>query len=270
MELRRPNGPGGAWEFLILLLSVYVLGALFVDAAFELPTETSRLLQIADGAICAVFLIDFLYRLLTAPSKMEYMKWGWIDLLSSIPAVDAFRYGRLIRVVRILRVLRGIRASKYLVNYVFRSRIKGAFGTASAVALIAVIMSSIAVLQVENYPESMITTAEDALWWSIVTMTTVGYGDMYPVSTEGRIVAVVLMCTGVGLFGVFTGYLASWFVDEDAEDSDERILKEILALKLDIAEIKAMKIDNTTPGSEIMLTSDAAAQSDETPGGIQA
>lgn len=77
-----------------------------------------------------------------------------------------------------------------------------------------VLFSSIAILQVEDSPNSNIKSAEDAIWWSYVTITTVGYGDKYPVTTEGRLIAAVLMTAGVGLFGTFTGFLASWFVQE--------------------------------------------------------
>ena len=84
-----------------------------------------------------------------------------------------------------------------------------------------VIFSSVAILQVEDDPNSNIKTAEDALWWAYVTITTVGYGDKYPVTTEGRIIAAFLMTMGVGLFGTFTGYVASWFVEE-REDSHNK------------------------------------------------
>lgn len=77
-----------------------------------------------------------------------------------------------------------------------------------------IIFSSIIILQVEKAPGSNIFTAGDALWWAFVTITTVGYGDLYPVTLEGRLVAVILMTTGVGLFGTFTAFVASWFVKE--------------------------------------------------------
>jgi voltage-gated potassium channel len=84
-----------------------------------------------------------------------------------------------------------------------------------------VIFSSIAILQVEDSPESNIKTAGDALWWSYVTITTVGYGDKYPVTTEGRVIAAVLMTVGAGLVGTFTGFAASWFVEGRMEEQEE-------------------------------------------------
>jgi voltage-gated potassium channel len=76
------------------------------------------------------------------------------------------------------------------------------------------IFGSIAILQVEQDPNSNIKTAEDSIWWAFVTITTVGYGDKYPVTTEGRIIAAFLMVAGVGLFGTFTGFIASWFMGD--------------------------------------------------------
>lgn len=87
----------------------------------------------------------------------------------------------------------------------------------SVIAVLMVIFSSIAILQVETDINSNIKTAEDAIWWSYVTITTVGYGDKFPVTTEGRLIAAILMTAGVGLFGTFTGFVASWFVSENKE-----------------------------------------------------
>jgi voltage-gated potassium channel len=86
-----------------------------------------------------------------------------------------------------------------------------------------IIFSSIAVLNVENRPECNIKNAEDALWWACTTITTVGYGDRYPITTEGRIVGVFLMMAGVGLFGTFTGFIASWFMQKSHDQATEII-----------------------------------------------
>jgi voltage-gated potassium channel len=71
-------------------------------------------------------------------------------------------------------------------------------------------------------PGSNIRTAEDALWWAYVTITTVGYGDKYPVTSEGRIIAVALITVGVGLFGTFTAFVASWFVEKREEEEEKK------------------------------------------------
>ena len=209
-------------DIVIVILSIYVLIALLIDSFFKLPTEVSRLLCIIDDIICAVFLYDFAYRFMKAPSKLEFMKWGWIDLISSIPTFEYLRYGRLIRLFRLFRALRAFRSVKYLTSHIFKTRTQGTFTTVSLIAVLMIIFGSIAILQVERAPESNIKTAEDAIWWAFVTITTVGYGDKYPITTEGRIIAAFLMVTGVGLFGTFTGFIAAWFMGDKSKKEEEK------------------------------------------------
>ena len=210
----------GFLNLLILVLSIYVLVALLVDTIFKLPPEVSRILNMADNAICLVFLFDFGTRFYKAESKLKFMRWGWIDLLSSIPTLDFMRAGRMLRLIRLLRILRAFRSTKHLVQHIFQRRTQGALTAAAIIAVLMIIFSSIAILQVEDDPNSNIKTAEDAIWWAYVTITTVGYGDKFPVTTEGRIIAALLMTVGVGLFGTFTAYLASWFVGETKKEND--------------------------------------------------
>jgi voltage-gated potassium channel len=214
-------------NIIILILSIYVLIALFVDTVFKLPTEVSRVLNLVDTGICVIFLIDFIKRFSKAKSKIDYMKWGWIDLLSSIPTLDFIRAGRLLRLVRLLRILRAFRSTKHLLNHIFLNKAKGTLTLVTISASLMIILSSIAILQVEDDANSNIKTAEDALWWSYSTITTVGYGDNYPVTTEGRGIAILLMTVGVGLFGTFTAYISSWFISSTIENkpSNEEIDK---------------------------------------------
>lgn len=208
-------------NILIIVLSVYVLMSLIISTIFKLPAEIEKLLTLIDDSICIIFLIDFSIRFYKAESKLKFMKWGWIDLISSIPALPFARVGRLFRLVRLLRILRAFRSTRILVNYVFRNRAQGTLTSVSIITVLIVIMSSISILLVEKDPASNIKSAEDALWWSMVTVTTVGYGDKFPVTTEGRLIGVVLMFMGVGIFGTFTGFLASWFTQGNKSDKIE-------------------------------------------------
>lgn len=205
----------GFLNLAVLVLSVYVLGALIVDTTFKLSEETSRLLNYIDVAICIFFFVEFCIRFYQADNKLKFMRWGWIDLVSSIPMINFFRFGRIFRLIRLIRILRAFRTTKHFVTYVFKSKAQGAFTSVIILAILLIIFSSIAILQVENAPTSNIKTAEDAIWWSYVTITTVGYGDKFPVTTEGRIIAMFLMTAGVGLFGTFTAYIASIFVSDN-------------------------------------------------------
>jgi len=213
MQTETEENKLGFLDILIIVLSIYVLIALLVDTFFKLPTEISRLFFYIDNVICAVFLFEFTLRFYQAENKWEYMRWGWIDLIASIPAINFFRVGRSIRLIRLLRLLKTFRSANHLVNHIFRNKAQGALTLVSIISLLLVFFSSIAILQVEDSPNSNIKTAGDALWWAYSTITTVGYGDKYPVTTEGRLIASILMTAGVGLFGTFTAYVASWFLE---------------------------------------------------------
>ncbi len=201
-------------NLIVLVLSVYVLLALIVDTIFTVPQEIGVILDLVDNGICIFFLIEFAVRFYKAENKLKFMKWGWIDLISSIPNVDFLRAGRTLRLIRLLRILRAFRSTKHLVNHVFQNKAQGAFTTVCILAIILIIFSSISILQFETDPNSNIKTAEDALWWSYVTITTVGYGDKFPVTTGGRVIGVLLLTGGVGLFGTFTAFISSWFLKE--------------------------------------------------------
>ena len=212
----------GSFNLLVIILTLYVLGALVVDTLFTLEKETSRLLNDIDIAICIFFLAEFSVRFYKAENKWKFMQWGWIDLISSIPMLDSLRAGRMLRLIRLLRIVRAFRTTHLLVHHVFKNKLKGTLTSVVIFAVLIIIFSSIAILQVEHDPKSNILTAEDALWWAYVTITTVGYGDLYPVTTEGRIIAAILMTTGVGLFGTFTAYVSSLFITNQKKNEQEK------------------------------------------------
>jgi voltage-gated potassium channel len=210
----------GVLNLIVFVLTIYVLVALIIDTFFRLPTETSKLLNYIDIVICIFFFIEFIIRFYQAENKLKFMKWGWIDLVSSIPMIGFLRAGRVIRLIRLIRILRAFRSTKHFVEHVFKNKAKGTLSSVLVISALLVIFASIAILQVENNPNSNIKTAEDAIWWAYVTITTVGYGDKFPVTTEGRIIAAVLMTAGVGLFGTFTAYIASLFVSDKKTENN--------------------------------------------------
>jgi voltage-gated potassium channel len=214
------------FDIIIIILSIYVLAALSISTFCHLSKKMMDLLDMIDNIICIVFLIDFIRSFCRAPNKLIFMRWGWIDLISSIPALSYLRYGRLFKLIRLLRILRAFRSTEIIVRYIFRSNIKGTMMSVFLITVLMTIFSSIAILGVEQSPASNIKTASDALWWTIETITTVGYGDKYPVTDCGRIIGTILMISGVGLFGTYTAYIASLFVrcnnkEEREKDADE-------------------------------------------------
>ena len=200
------------FNIIILVLSLYVLISLIVTTFFVLSDEVTVLLNYVDNLICIIFLVDFAIRFKKANNKLVFMKWGWIDLISSIPYIDFLRAGRVLRLIRLIRVFRAFKATKLIFEHINRNKKQSALTSVALISFLMVIFSSIAILQFEKDINSNIKTAEDAIWWSYVTITTVGYGDKFPITTEGRIIGAVLMTMGVGIFGTFTALVSSWFI----------------------------------------------------------
>ncbi len=258
MAIERPMNPGKAEDFnrfdlVILVLSVFVLGALAIEVMLDLSPETVRVLNRIDFAVCMVFLADFFWRLYRAPDKKAFMKWGWIDFLASIPVVNELRWARLIRVLRILRILRAFRSGKTLISYVFHRKGQSALSIGLLTGCLALFSGAVLILEVEaSHPDANILNANDAIWWSMVTVTTVGYGDFYPVTLEGRIIASALMVVGIGLFGTLSGAMASILLSGSNEEQDERLerLDRMAREVLNKIEVRDWNTDNPPPASK--------------------
>ncbi len=222
--MRTTDAAHAPYLLFTLALSVFSLAILGASVALPLTPDTRHILDYADDGLCVVFFGDFLQSLWRAENRWRYLiSWGWIDLLSCIPTVDYFRAGRLARIFRIFRVLRAIRSAKIIAAFVLQRRAQGAMLAATVIGILLVVLASIGILHFEDVPGANITSAEDALWWTMETITTVGYGDRYPVTTEGRVLASGLMLAGVGLIGIYTGYVAAWFLrpsDTEAKSHD--------------------------------------------------
>lgn len=213
------------YQLFMLVLSILALLGIAVQHASS-DAEIVAVLDVADFVICIGFAIDFFVSLWTAPDRLRYLvTWGWLDLLSAIPMLDPMRWGRLARIVRITRLLRSIRAARVLSTAILRKRRQSTLLIASLLAIVLITGSSTAILHFESAQESNIRTAGNALWWAFATITTVGYGEYYPITAEGRIVAAILMTAGVGLFGAFSAALAAWFLVPENEATDAELVK---------------------------------------------
>lgn len=209
------------FQMFMVVLSIYVLIALYVDFTFDLDPDTRDMIDVVDFIICIIFQGDFFYRFYHAPSKREFLKWGWIDFIASIPWLSSFRGAKMIRTFRILRAFR---SGKAIYQHLFKNRSRNTFVTVAVISCFLALVGSMAILKLEkDVAGSNIQSASDAIWWAIVTVTTVGYGDRYPVTDWGRVVAAILMTAGVGLFGTFTGFIASLFVEPDIKREENQL-----------------------------------------------
>lgn len=214
-----------AYELFIFMLTVLSLGIMVV-LLLPLSDATIQLLTVYDNAICVVFLIDFTRRLRRASPKRSYFfgERGWLDLLGSIPTFGVFRYAallrlaRLSRLARITRLLRG-KKRRELVDDVLTHRGQYAAFISIMAAVIVLVVCSVLVLQFESRAtDANITTGGDALWWALVTITTVGYGDFFPVTGAGRVTGAIVMFAGVGIIGALASILASILVPQSKDE----------------------------------------------------
>lgn len=208
------------YEIFIGVLSILsIVNLLLVYAVVDVES-LQTVLAVMNGLFSLVFLGDFIYRLSTAPSRGAYFfrHFGWADLLASLPfpQLKILRIFRLIRVFRLLRQL-GPRT-------IWRTLVRDRAGSALLVLLLMGILvlqfGSLTILYLEHGAQGAnIITASDALWYTVVTISTVGYGDQYPVTDAGRLAGTVVIVVGVGIFGTFTGYLANLFLTPRKGDS---------------------------------------------------
>ncbi|MBW9092136.1 potassium channel family protein [Microbacterium jejuense] len=214
-----------AYEIFIGVLSVLSIANLVLVWLFRSDPSLQTVLGVMNALFSGIFLIDFLYRIVTAPSASRYFfrNFGWADLLASLPFAE-FKVLRIFRLVRVARLLRelGVRS---LIGALVRDRANSALWTLLLLGILVLEFGSMSMLAIEEDAEGAnITNASDALWYTIVTIATVGYGDTYPVTNAGRLLGAVIIVVGVGIFGTFTGYLANLFLgspkDEGPADDD--------------------------------------------------
>lgn len=234
--MKQNQQPLALWQCFMLVLSIIALALLAVQSFLTLDTNTLGILGIVDTIICVVFFSDFVWQLLRSRSRLAYLKWGWLDLISSIPMIPAFRVARFARVARIIRVLRGARASWHMLGVILVYRARSALGAVVFGSFVLLLFSAIAIVNVEPA-----LNPRDAFWWCLFTLITGEYGDFYPASTEGRVITALLMTAGVAIFGTFTATVASFFLEEEQEEDERRdtaILAEIANLTLEISDLK--------------------------------
>ena len=186
------------WEIFVLALSLVSL-ANIVLLVLPLHEDSHRVILIVDAVICMVFFAGFAYRLRAAESKRRYLvrEGGVLDLIGSIP-IPGFRIFRVYRATRGIILIRRHGGHRVWRDFV-RERAQGAMYVVLLLVVLVLEFASIGVLYAErDAPGSNIEWASDALWWGYVPITTVGYGDAFPVTTEGRIVGVMLLTIGVG------------------------------------------------------------------------
>jgi voltage-gated potassium channel Kch len=222
-----------AFISLVLLLAIVIT---LVYYLIPLPETVRQVLYILDSALSPILLYDFCASLYYAPKRLKYfVTFGWLDLLGALPGLPALRLLRIPGLIKLLRDLQ--HATPAETRQAARQRL--AESTLLAVALIVIIVvtvGSILIVLIEAPVDGAnIKTGSDAVWWSIVTVSTVGYGDRYPVTNAGRLIGTTMIVMGVSLFSVLTSYIATQFMArrKSSGPSETELLRRALSQQLD-------------------------------------
>jgi voltage-gated potassium channel len=202
-----------AWELAMAFLAIVFVAVGF--AIDEVGPATRPALEAAELILTAVFAIEFGGRLLAAHDRRAYLRGHWIDALALAPPLRGARPLRLLRLLRLVRGFAGIYRAAMHLEAVVRYR---GFAWLVVSWLAVMLVSSVALFVAEKGINTTIESPFDALWWGVSTLTTVGYGDVVPVTPEGRIAAAVLMLLGVSLFSAITATITGYILETRRPD----------------------------------------------------
>jgi voltage-gated potassium channel len=238
------------YDLFILVLTIFSLVVVVGLIIGPVNRASNAVLWRVDFVICVVFFIDFLLNLWRASRKTDYFfkQGGWLDLLGAIPAVPGLPWTALLRLARLNRLVRIV---KHLHGKDTDEMLEEARDKPAQTALLSIIFAAIILITVASLlivplergaPGAEITSGANAFWWAFVTVTTVGYGDYTPVTFLGRVLAMILMTFGIGIFAVLTSFVAARVVvlQDNEEDTVAMVKEENAIIRAELAEIKEL------------------------------
>lgn len=215
MKNYKLDSPIFAWPLAILI--VYSVICFSIETLPDLSQSTVQFLRYSEITIVSIFTLEYLYRLYTSVGKIKFIFsfYGVIDLLAILPfylatAID-LRSLRLIRLLRLVRLLKLVRYNRAILRFGKAIYIvKEELVIFTAASLIMLYLSAVGIYHFEHEAQpEVFRSMFDSLWWAVTTLTTVGYGDMYPVTIGGRLFTFCVLMIGLGLVAVPTGIVAS-------------------------------------------------------------
>ncbi|AZL85781.1 ion transporter [Aliivibrio salmonicida] len=196
--------PMSLMSLILSFLSLIVISSLLF---LPLNSASKAMLIGIDTTICALFLLQLSIDLLRSQDRRQYMKDHWIDFIASIPIIEPIRYARIFHILRICRLFR---SSQSVLKQIKKNRKEATIASILVLMVTLISLGSVFMLVFEGQnPNANIQTAGDAIWWAFVTISTVGYGDHYPITVAGKILAVFIIISGVGIFGMISGLITS-------------------------------------------------------------
>lgn len=219
------------YEIFMALLALIVVIMLIMEMILNLTSNSLYIMNIIDNVIWIIFCIDYFIKLAFSESKKRFIFNNKMDLISIIPFNSLFKALRILKITRLIKLSKFTRILKVTI-FLGKFKVKidrfmrtNNFNYALYITIIIVFTGAVTISIVEGM------SLGDGLWWSFVTSTTVGYGDISPSTTVGRIVAAILMLVGIGFIGMLTGTIATFFLKrvEDKATYKDNILSDVKA-----------------------------------------
>jgi voltage-gated potassium channel len=226
------------FEPLVLAATLALIPVLIIEADTT-SDGWSQFAYVANWVIWAIFAVELAAVLIVAPRKMAALRAHWLDaaiVILTVPLLsEALAVLRLARFIRLARfaviVARALQAERRLTS-----------GDSLRVAVLLTVTGII----VAGAAQHAFSTGEfgslwDGIWWAVVTVTTVGYGDLYPTTVQGRLIGMLLMFTGIGFLSLLTAAIASRFVKQERSEERDELMEALHRLETDVREIKAKR-----------------------------
>lgn len=237
------------YEITMAILAIIAVIMVSIEYISHPTTYEVSVFSIIDTVILIIFAIDYFSRLLISQNKIEFFKHNLIDLISIIPFNNIFQAARVLRLTRLLRFTRLLKLTKLLRVISLLARFKknvdkfvktNNFHYVLWITCGTVFMGALGLSFTEN------KSFADSLWWSFVTVTTVGYGDISPATNMGRIIASILMLIGIGFIGMLTGTISTFFIKKknDKFTYKEKVIEDIKCQLDDFEDLSINDIDD--------------------------
>lgn len=225
-----------AYDVIVGILAIVATFVVVLQFNKNISDSQLAYLSIADNVIYFIFVLDFFIRWALSKDKSAFIRNHYVDLIAILPFhfFTNSPYGSLLKLMRVLtysmRLIHNIKDILYTNGFIY------SLGSATVIT----ILGSFAIYFFEKDTSATIKSYGDAFWWSIVTVTTVGYGDISPTTTAGRIIAAILMLSGIGFLSMLTSTVSTYFITKTNEKKSE-IVHDGEKVVLDISELSQDK-----------------------------
>lgn len=203
-------------ELIILSLTVYTIFSILIQLVFPVSEEMMKLLNLFEWICSGFFIYEWRYRYVHSENKKEFLKYNFIDLIASFPIgfISGLKALRLLRILQVIKIFGSITRFR---TYVKANKVHFLKMVLFSGVTLLMMISPVLILFFEE-ESGNINSAENALWWTYCTLSTIGYGDLYPITTGGRLFTVLTSLGGIGMFSILTGLVVNYIIDKVKED----------------------------------------------------